>query len=277
MDKFLKNGHGLLLAYDQGFEHGPSDFNAKNVDPAYILDIARESGVFTGIIFQKGISKKQKTKNDNLPPLIVKLNGKTGLHAGEEPFAPLLCTVDEALGLGAAAVGYTVYVGSEREAEMTKTFGKIVRECNQKGIPTIGWFYLRGKQIVNPHDPEKLAYAARLALELGADGVKLQYKLSLEPQSSRAKRGDLINQIAASSTTPRNDDVDLKNLKWIVQNAGKCKVFISGGLKASDEEMFSLARIVKTAGCAGMAIGRNIWQRDDPVEFAKKIGGIIYA
>ena len=105
----------------------------------------------------------------------------------------------------------------------------------------------------------------------------MQYKLSLEPQSSRAKRGDLINQIAASSTTPRNDDVDLKNLKWIVQNAGKCKVFISGGSKASDEEMFSLARIVKTAGCAGMAIGRNIWQRDDPVEFAKKIGGIIYA
>lgn len=253
MDKLLKDGHGLLLAYDQGFEHGPSDFNAKNVDPAYILNIAKQSGVFTGVIFQKGVAEKYYSENSGLPPLIVKLNGKTGLHTGEEPFAPLLCTVDEALGLGASAVGYTVYVGSEREAEMTETFGRVVRECNQKGIPTIGWFYLRGKQIADPHDPEKLAYAARLALELGADGVKLQFAIS----------GDETN--------------DLKNLKWIVQNAGKCKVFISGGSKTSDEEIFSLAKIVKASGATGMAVGRNIWQRPNPVEFAKRLGEIIYA
>ena len=253
MDKFLKNGHGLLLAYDQGFEHGPSDFNAKNVDPAYILDIARESGVFTGIIFQKGISERYYTENNGLPPLIVKLNGKTAFHQGEEPFSPLLCTVEEALELGASAVGYTVYVGSEREAEMTKTLGDIVRECNQRLIPTIAWMYLRGKHIKDPHDRQKLAYAARLGLELGADAVKLQFTLG----GSEAQ--------------------DIKNLRWIIQNAGKCKVFISGGSKASDEEMFSLTKIAKVAGCAGMAIGRNIWQRDDPVEFAKKIGGIIYA
>lgn len=259
MDKFLRHGKGLLLAYDQGFEHGPSDFNAKNVEPKYILDIAKESGVFTGVIFQKGIAERyyprvqnSEFRGQSLPPLIIKLNGKTALHAGEEPFAPLLCTVDEALGLGASAVGYTVYVGSEREAEMTETFGKIVRECNQKGIPTIGWFYLRGKQITDPHDPEKLAYAARLGLELGADGVKLQF------------------------TILGNEANDLKNLKWIVENAGKCKVFISGGLKASDEEMFSLAKVVKTAGCAGMAVGRNIWQRENPVEFSKQMAQILF-
>lgn len=241
------------MAYDQGFEHGPTDFNAKNVDPKYILDIAKESGVFTGVIFQKGIAEKYYTENNGLPLLIVKLNGKTGLHQDQEPFAPLLCTVDEAIGLGASAVGYTVYVGSEREAEMTETFGKVVRECNQKGIPTIGWFYLRGKQIANPHDPEILAYAARLALELGSDGVKLQFTIS----------GDEAN--------------DLKNLKWIVENAGKCKVFISGGSKVPDEDMFSLAKVVKAASCAGIAVGRNIWQRDNPVEFAKKLGEIVYA
>ncbi|MEK9171333.1 MAG: fructose-bisphosphate aldolase, partial [Patescibacteria group bacterium] len=105
MDKFFRNGKGLLLAYDQGFEHGPSDFNAKNVDPEYILDIAQKAGVFTGVIFQKGIAERHYLREQRtLPPLIVKLNGKTGLHAGEEPFAPLLCTVDEALGLGASAV-----------------------------------------------------------------------------------------------------------------------------------------------------------------------------
>lgn len=299
MDKFLRHGKGLLLAYDQGFEHGPTDFNAKNVDPKYILDIARGSGVFTGVIFQKGVAERyyprehppageagrsENREQDRLPLLIVKLNGKTNLNQDEEPFAPLLCTVDEAVGLGAAAVGYTVYVGSDREAEMTETFGRIVRECNQKGIPTIGWFYLRGKSISDPHDPSKLAYAARLALELGADGVKLQFELSAMHQSSRSasrRSGDLSGQIATSFATPRNDgygfENDIKNLKWIVENAGKCKVFISGGLKASNEEMFSLAKVVKTAGCAGMAVGRNVWQRENPAEFSKKLGEIIYA
>ena len=57
MDKFFRNGKGLLLAYDQGFEHGPSDFNAKNVDPEYILDIAQKAGVFTGVIFQKELRR----------------------------------------------------------------------------------------------------------------------------------------------------------------------------------------------------------------------------
>lgn len=269
MDKFLRNGSGLLLAYDQGFEHGPSDFNAKNVDPAYILDIAKKSGVFTGIIFQKGIAERYYQANNGLPPLIVKLNGKTGLHADEEPFSPLLCTVDEALGLGASAVGYTVYVGSEREAEMTETFGKVVRECNQKGIPTIGWFYLRGKQITDPHDPGKLAYAARLGLELGADGVKLQFRLGFShPERSEGSRDSSVVAL------PQNDDIE--RLKWIVENAGECKVFISGGAKISDDQMLQLAKVVKTAGAAGMAVGRNIWQRENPVEFAKQVSQILF-
>ena len=266
MNKFLRNGKGLLLAYDQGFEHGPADFDAKNVDPAYIIDIARQAQVFTGIIFQKGIAEKyyraiqnsefrihNSNTNNQLPPLIIKLNGKTAFHAGEEPFAPLFCTVGEAIELGALAVGYTVYVGSEYETKMTRVLADTVRECNQRRIPTIAWMYLRGKHIQDPHDRQKLAYAARLGLELGADAVKLQFTL-----------GD-------------NEDQDIKDLGWIIQNAGKSKVFVSGGQKMSDEQVLQLAKVVKSAAAAGMAIGRNIWQRDQPVEFAKKISEILYS
>jgi len=260
MNRFLRNGHGLLLAYDQGFEHGPSDFDAKNIDPDYILDIARQSQVFTGVIFQKGVAERyyhreQRTENrkqKTLPPLIIKLNGKTAFHEGEEPFAPLLCTVTEAIQLGASGVGYTVYVGSEREAEMMATLGKIVRDCNVRGVPTVAWMYLRGKQITNQHDPQKLAYAARLALEIGADAVKLQFAATADKEES------------------------VKQLKWIVDNAGKCKVFISGGTKVSDKDILHSAVIIRQAGAAGMAVGRNIWQRDYPVEFAKQIAEILY-
>src|SRR5437879_7061390 len=74
MNNFLRDGKGMLLAYDQGFEHGPSaDFNDKNIDPSYILDIAAK-GDFTGLVLHKGIAEKYYTGKI---PLIVKLNGKT--------------------------------------------------------------------------------------------------------------------------------------------------------------------------------------------------------
>ncbi len=258
MDKFLRRGHGLLLAYDQGFEHGPADFDAKSVDPAYIIDIARQSQVFTGVILQKGIAERYyprhqtpDTRHPELPPLIIKLNGKTSFHEGEEPFAPLVCDVGEAVELGASAVGYTVYVGSEYEAKMTRTLGDIVRDCNHRRIPAIAWMYLRGKHIQDPHDRQKLAYAARLGLELGADAVKLQFTLGADEAQ------------------------DIKDLRWIVQNAGKCKVFVSGGAKIPDEAVLQLTKVVKAAGAAGLAVGRNIWQRQNPVEFAKQIAEIL--
>lgn len=260
MDKFLRNGRGMLFAYDQGMEHGPSDFNERSVDPAYIIKIAGEAGVFTGVIFQKGVAERYYPKprssnstDTNIPPLIIKLNGKSRLYPGQEPYSPLLCTVDEAIQLGASGVGYTAYIGSEYEARMMGTLGEIVRECNQRRIPTIAWMYLRGKSISDPYDEQKVAYAARLALEIGADAVKLQFKVS----------GDHL--------------ADVARLKWIVSNAGKCKVFISGGQKTTDHEVLGLAEVAKAAGAAGLAIGRNIWQRDHPVEFSKQIADILYS
>ena len=63
----------------------------------------------------------------------------------------------------------------------------------------------------------------------------------------------------------------------MVQNAGKCKVFVSGGSKIPDDQALQLTKVVKQAGAAGLAVGRNIWQRDNPVEFAKQIADILYS
>jgi class I fructose-bisphosphate aldolase len=101
MNSFLRNGKGMLLAYDQGFEHGPSaDFNDKNIDPAYIMDIA-EKGDFTGVVLHKGLAEKYY---NGKVPLIVKLNGKTSLPKGE-PISTMVCSVEEAIRLGAKGVG----------------------------------------------------------------------------------------------------------------------------------------------------------------------------
>lgn len=245
---FLKrNNKVLLLAYDQGFEHGPTDFNEKNVDPEYILRIAHESDVFTGIIFHEGIAESYFNAEKEKIPLIIKLNGKTSLHPGEEPYSPQLCSVSEAIRLGAKAVGYTIYIGSEHEATMMKEFSAIEDEAHAAGLAVILWAYPRGKSVVGKENSrEILSYAARLGLELGADFVKLPYT------------------------------GDGESYKWVVAAAGKTGVLVQGGSKANEKEFLQEIKECLQAGVAGFAIGRNIWQSDNPVALAKKIAGIVY-
>ena len=97
LSKILRQGKAMYLAYDQGLEHGPEqDFNDKNVDPLYVLDIARRGG-FTGVVFQKGIVEKYlKEIKASKVPLIYKLNGRTKLTKAE-PLSAQLATVKEAI------------------------------------------------------------------------------------------------------------------------------------------------------------------------------------
>lgn len=246
LDKITKNGKALFLAYDQGLEHGPTDFNDENVDPNNILDIAVMGG-FIAVVFQKGIAEKYYTgaAYQKKIPLILKLNGKTNLYQGEA-YAPQECAVEEALKLGASAVGYTIYPGSSYESQMIKEFGNIVKEAHEKEIPVVAWVYPRGKNIPDDQDPKIIAYAARLALELGADMAKIKYSGSKE------------------------------SFAWAVKAAGKMPVVLSGGAKTStDEEFLAVIKNVMDAGAIGVAVGRNVWQNKDPLAISKKIAKII--
>jgi class I fructose-bisphosphate aldolase len=245
LNKIMRKGKALFLAYDQGLEHGPSDFNNKNVNPKYIIDIAK-SGKYTGVIFQKGIAEKyNKEIKKSKVPLIVKLNGKTNLFKGE-PMARQLCTVKEAVNLGASAVGYTIYIGSDYEDEMLQEFENIQREAHAKGLPVIVWIYPRGKSVRGKSKKELMVYAARTGLEIGADIVKIQ--------------------LAGS----------IKDLKWAVKSAGKAKIVIAGGIKKEEKEFLNQAKEIMNAGCIGLAIGRNVWQNKRPLEITRKISKIIW-
>jgi class I fructose-bisphosphate aldolase len=245
LDKITREGKALFLAYDQGMEHGPTDFDEDNVDPAKVLQIA-DSGYFTGVILQKGIAEKYfYGKNYNVP-LIVKLNGKTNLVKDKDPYSPQVCSVKEALGYGAKAVGYTIYVGSEFEAEMTEEFGEIEQEAEEAGIPVIAWMYPRGKNVPDENDPKTIAYAARVGLELGADIVKVRYA------------------------------GDLDSFKWVVQSAGETKVVMMGGSKEEENVFLEKIKTAMEAGAIGAAVGRNIWQASDPTAIAQKISSIIW-
>ena len=243
MAPFLKDGRSMLLAYDQGMEHGPStDFNEKNVDPAYVMEIAAK-GRFNGVVFQKGTAERFY---DGRVPLIVKVNGKTSLPKGE-PISKQVCSVQHAVSLGAKGVGYTIYLGSGFESEMLAEFGRVQEQAHERGIAAIAWIYPRGTAVQNDTSKEIVAYAARTGLELGADAVKIKYT------------------------------GDPGSFSWAVRSAAGVRVFMSGGPKApTDDDFLRQVGGVIEAGGTGLAVGRNVWQNDDPVAMAEKLRKVIF-
>lgn len=245
LSKITKDGKALYLAYDQGLEHGPADLLGKSISPSYILDLAVQ-GDFTAVILQKGVALKYYEPYKDKIPLILKLNGKTRLYE-REAFSPQVCSVSEAVALYASAVGYTIYVGSKQESVMLQEFGKIEEEAHRKGLPVIAWVYPRGEKIKYENAPEITAYAARVALELGADIAKIKYCGSEEC------------------------------FKQAVQAAGKTKIVLSGGAKTkTPEEFYNIVKNIMTAGAIGVAVGRNVWQRENALEISQKLKKIIF-
>ncbi len=245
MEKVLeRDGKVMLLAYDQGFEHGPVDFDKRNANPAYIMDIATK-GNYTGVVFQEGVAAKYYDLNSKVP-LVMKLNGKTSFQ-GDEPLSLQLCSIEKAIKLGAKAVGYTIYVGSEHEERMMAEFSRIEDEAHEAGLPVIGWMYPRGKKVAGKENSKDIvAYAARLGMELNCDYVKVPYT------------------------------GDSGSFRWVVEVAGKTKVLVQGGKKMSWNELSGEVKGALEAGAAGIAIGRNVWQAEDAYQVSAGLERIIF-
>lgn len=244
ISKISTNGKMIFLACDQGMEHGPEDFNEKNIDPNYIFEIAIKAGL-NAVIVGKGVAEKYYPDYQGQIPLIIKLNGHSRFNKPNS-WGPQNCEVSEAIELGASAVGYTIHLGSANEPQMFEQFGKIVREAHKAGIPAIAWVYPRGDEIAKADTTEMVAYAARVGMELGADIVKVY--------------------------NPGN----LGAMQWVGKCAGKTKVVISGGEKVTPEEYAAQASMIMEAGLGGIAVGRNVWQADDPYYVCDLLKKAIY-
>lgn len=242
-------GRFAFLAYDQGLEHGPEDFrpNPPSASARFILELARDFS-YTAVVLQQGTALTTRRLFPEVPRLI-KLNGKANLYKGE-PYSPLLCPVDYAVKeLHAVAVGYTLYPGSEHEPLMFREFAQVVREAHGLGVPVVAWVYPRGKAVANDTAPEVVAYAARIAYELGADIAKVKWS------------------------------GDRESFRWVCEAAGETKVVLSGGTKSEDpREFLAVLTQVMEAGGAGVAVGRNVWQRppDEARAISKEIIHLVH-
>lgn len=248
----LKNGTALFLPYDQGLEHGPRDFfsNPASSDPKYIIRLALEGG-FNGIAIQIGLAEKFYWEFAGELPLILKLNGKTDIPSDARALSPIHASVKDAVQLGADAVGYTLYVGSPAQEEDFSQYHQVRNDAKEYGMPLIVWAYPRGEAVEAKGGNSSfyaVDYAARIASELGADVVKVNFPHpDLRTNVKKEYDKDFTAQEAMNA---------------VVRSANKTLVLVSGGEKSGDEAMLEKARESMEAGATGLIFGRNIWQRD---------------
>jgi class I fructose-bisphosphate aldolase len=241
-----REGKSLVLAYDHGLEHGPSDFDPvpETTDPEVVFDIATHDAV-SAIAVQKGIAEAYYPSYEEDVSLLAKLNGTSNLWMGE-PDSPQNWSVEYAKEVGADAVGYTVYSGSNHEVEMYEEFREIQENARANDLPVVMWSYPRGQGLKNDTSASTISYAARIALEIGADVAKVKY--------------------------PGDPDA----MEQVVQAAGKTNVIMSGGSKTSDEQFLKSVKAVMDASGTGLAVGRNVWQRENPEQLLDALEGVIY-
>jgi class I fructose-bisphosphate aldolase len=248
----LRNGTALFLPYDQGLEHGPRDFfaNPAASDPKYILSLAAEGG-FNGIAIQIGLAEKFYWDYAGEVPLVLKLNGKTDIPSAIDPLSPVNATVEDAVRLGADAVGYTLYVGTPAQERDFAQYRQVRADALRFGMPLIVWSYPRGSAIDAKGGKDSfyaVDYAARTASELGADMVKVNFP---HPEKQSGAAGQYLHEF------PTQVAIDA-----VVGSANRTLLLVSGGERAGDEAMLDKATQSMEAGATGLIFGRNVWQRE---------------
>jgi fructose-bisphosphate aldolase, class I len=263
----LGNGTALFLPYDQGLEHGPRDFfaNPPSSDPRYIVELARTGG-FNGIVLQIGLAEKFYWDYAGEVPLVLKLNGKTDIPSDAEALSPLNATVEDAVRLGADAVGYTLYVGTPAQPADFEQYRRVRADAVRLGMPLIVWAYPRGSAIEPKGGKDSfyaVDYAARTASELGADVVKVNFP---HPEKTAGVKAPYEQPFTSQ-----------QSIDAVVRSANRTLVLVSGGAKAGDEAMLDKARQSMTAGATGLIFGRNIWQRprDESLRFVDALRKVL--
>ena len=257
-----ETGRLMLFAGDQKVEHLNNDFFGEGIhsddsDPEHLFKIADRGniGVFAT---QLGLIARYGRDYPDIPYL-VKLNSKTNLvkTSQSDPFSNQWIDVEQVVdfqknsGLKISGVGYTIYLGSEYEADMLHQAAQIVYDAHHYGLVTVLWIYPRGKAVAEEKDPHLIAGATGVAACLGSDFVKVSY-----PQ----KQGYESREI----------------FKEVILAAGRTKVVCAGG-SSIDAEAF-LQRLhdqIFVSGASGNATGRNIHQKS--LEEAVRMCNAIYA
>lgn len=222
--------HGVTLGPVEGLRnmhHTISELLKANVD---------------AFVIHKGIAR---TVDTGRAGLIVHISASTK-HSPDPNRKVRVCSVLEALRIGADALSVHINVGAPFEAEMLAKLGDVADQCHTYGLPLLAMMYPRGPSIQNEHDRDVVAHVARLGAELGADIVKTNYTGDV----------DSFKEVVASCPVP---------------------LIIAGGPKAkTDRDILQMVYDANAAGCAGVSIGRNVFQHKTAGNMARALVAIVH-
>ncbi len=269
-------GKLVILPVDQGFEHGPARSFAPNspgYDPRYHFQLGIDAGC-NAYAAPLGFIEAGACEFAGDIPTILKLNNHDSLSPdNENPVPSLTGTVDDAIRLGCAAIGYTIYPGSGEFKSMYEDLRDLTTEAKAKGLAVVVWSYPRGGNISKDGETaiDVCAYAAQIAAQLGAHVIKVKPPTDFIEQDAARK----VYESAGIPITTLAERV-----AHVVQSAfgGRRIVIFSGGAKGADEKVFDEVRGIHAGGGFGSIIGRNSFQRkkDEALAFLAK-GMEIYA
>ena len=234
-------GRAIIVPLDHGVSVGPI---------AGIIDMRDTvtnivSGGANAVLMHKGVVRCGHRARGRDVGLIIHLSASTSLS----PFPnakTLVCTVEEAIRLGADAVSVHVNLGDETESRMLDDLGRITERAASWSMPVLAMMYARGPKVANEFDPDTVAHCARVGNELGADVVKVPY--TGDPDS--------FAKVVEGCCVP---------------------VVIAGGPKTNSRRGF-LTMIADSvaAGGAGLSVGRNIFQDRNPAKLLTAVTAIVH-
>jgi len=251
-------GRMVILPVDQGFEHGPARSFAPNpsgYDPRYHFELAIEAGC-NAYAAPLGFLEAVAAEFAGEIPLILKLNNHDVLLDERDPISAVTGSVNDALRLGCAAVGFTIYPGSTERREMYQQLREIAEEAKSCGLAVVVWSYPRGSGISKEGETalDVVAYAAQIAAQLGANVVKVKLP-SAHLEQAEAKK------VYEATKIPR--ETLAERVRHVVQSCfnGRRIVIFSGGARVADENIMTEVKAIREGGGFGSIIGRNSFQR----------------
>jgi len=231
----------VIIPMDHGVTVGPIEGLA-DMREAISKVVA---GGANAILMHKGMVRAGHRGTGKDVGLIIHLSAGTSISP--DPNAKeLVCTVEEAIKLGADAVSIHINLGAETDNQMLRQLGLVSRHCSQWQMPLVAMMYTRGHKIKDEYNVENVKLAARVGAELGADIVKVVFTGSV----------DSFAEVVQGCPVP---------------------VVIAGGPKMdSDEHIFEMVEDALEAGAAGLSIGRNAFQHDKPDKMVEALSKMVH-
>ena len=238
----LRSGRAVILPLD----HGVGEGMLPGLEAVGRLLGMLEARNIQGVVLNKGPARAHGAGLPLNVSVIVQLSGGTK-HALPPYGRTVVCSVTEALRLGADAVSLQINVGNDQEDRMLADFGAMADEAHQAGLPVLAIIAPRGGHIVNELDPSLISHCIRLGSELGADLTGVPY--SGDPES--------FAEAVESSDAP---------------------VLVTGGPGRGDYSRFltDMDEALK-CGAAGLCAGRNIFQNPDPGQALDQIVELVHS